>query len=135
MEHFLTENKRIIVHLSTHTDEPEIKKYLEKFSYFLNVPISKNTYLDMTGISPQDPPHPRPLDTIPDRSQDFLKGMSSQIYIPSDKNGVLAVLIRNDPRRPGMKKYHTIIVFCTDKKKIMENKITELQQFLKSKGK
>jgi hypothetical protein len=129
----VTQNNRIIVNLTTHLNEEDIQSYLKRFSYFFSVQIIPS-FIDMTGIRPQDPVPNRPQDLYPDRAQDFLMNMSDKVSLSHDQKGVLAVLFRNDPRRPGEKKYHIVFIFWASNKPEFEAKINQLQNFLTSKG-
>ena len=125
------QTNRVIVNISQHQDEETTKKYLKRIAYFLQLTLPTQPFLDLTAVDPQAPVSPRPLDLFPDRPQEFLTDMADKIAIPANDVGVVGALVRNDPRRPGGKKYDTVVILLKEHQKDFEEKITQLKEFLK----
>lgn len=130
----IQQGDRFITSLIVHTNDQEPLKWLPKFSYYLGVPVCKQKFIDLTAIHPQQPVPPKPLDLYPERHQDVLFGMADKVGIPGSEKGILAVLVRNDPRRPGEKTFRTVFVCLKQHGDEYDQKVQALQELVRKKG-
>ena len=120
---------RTVIDLTGTVDKTKITGHTRRLAYLFDVNLYKQIYVDFTGIRPQDPVSHKPLDLFPERSSDYLKLLPDKVYIPEDEKGSLFVLVRNDPRKPGEKKYNIILAIRKELQSEFEETVTKIQQF------
>lgn len=135
MKDWSTQGDRVIAHLITHTDEREIQPFLVKAAYYLQIPICKQTFVDMSAIDPAAPLPEKPLDLYQESREQILKNAADKASIPGGYPAVLFVLIKNDHRRPGEKIYHTVVTIWKREVKEFKQHVATLQELLEKKGK
>lgn len=129
------ENNRTISAISHHKEQDEALAYLKKISYFLGLPLPKEPYIDLTAIDPQQPPTIVPKDLILDNETFLLAHMTDKIRIREDQKGVIACLVRNDPRRCGKFLYDTVVITHKQNYDEFAPKINSLKEFMTKKKK